>query len=127
MLADLIRRPWDTRGPAFTAHLHVTAALAARPAESGEVTGQPATAAHVRELLAQLGVLGRPEPAEAHDPTATQDDLRSPRDRTCRSPTAADGPGGPTATTSSPCGRRRHSLRRRSGCAHGHPARRRQP
>ena len=73
MLADLIRRPWDTGEPAVTAHLHVIAPGAGRSAGYGEVNGQPITVAHVRVLLARLGALGRPEPAEAHDPTAAQD------------------------------------------------------
>jgi hypothetical protein len=60
VLADLILRPWDTSGPTVTAHLTVVAPLsslaaAAEPgAEPGEVDGQPITAEHVRELLAQL-------------------------------------------------------------------------
>ncbi|MGY1642991.1 DUF222 domain-containing protein [Geodermatophilus sp. SYSU D00703] len=61
VLADLIRRPWDTGLPSVTAHLHVTApllSLAGRSAEPGEVNGLPITAAHVRELLEQLGALG---------------------------------------------------------------------
>ena len=61
VLADLIRRPWDSRLPAVTARVHVTAplpSLAGHSAEPGEVGGQPITADHVRELLAQLGVLG---------------------------------------------------------------------
>ena len=61
VLADLIRRPWDTSRPAATAHLRVTAALSSLAewtVEPGEVNGQPITAAHVRELLAQLGALG---------------------------------------------------------------------
>ena len=140
VLADLIRRPWDTSRPAVTAHVHITAALsalAARTAESGDVTGQPITAGHVRELLARIGalglqtpeggsltfaltdadgrllatatpgqlahlarrgcathrdqdcgcpVLGRPEPTDAHDPTAAQDTFLTTRDRACRFP-----------------------------------------
>ncbi|MGY1593590.1 hypothetical protein ACI79D_16575 [Geodermatophilus sp. SYSU D00708] len=74
-LADLVLRPWDDREP-VTAQLTVTAPLDAltparfladggpapaawaRPgavaAPTGEVDGQPITAAHLRELLAQL-------------------------------------------------------------------------
>jgi hypothetical protein len=58
--ADLILRPWDVSRPAVTAVLSVTAPLPSlRPAagagaEPGAVNGQPVTAAHVRELLAQL-------------------------------------------------------------------------
>jgi hypothetical protein len=61
VVADLIRRPWDTRLPPVTARLTVTAALpalAGDAAEPGEVGGQPITAGHVRELLTQLGALG---------------------------------------------------------------------
>ena len=61
VLADLIRRPWDTSRPAVTAHVHITAALSAlagRSAAPGEVNGQPITADHLRELLAELGALG---------------------------------------------------------------------
>ena len=60
VLADLIRRPWDTRLPAVTTRLRVTAplpSLAGHSAEPGEVNGQPITAAHVRELVARLGFL----------------------------------------------------------------------
>ncbi len=65
VLADLIRRPWDTRLRAVTARLQVTAplpSLAGRAAEPGNVNGQPITAAHLRELLAQLGALGLQQP-----------------------------------------------------------------
>lgn len=65
VLADLIRRPWDTRLPAVTARLHVTAplpSLAGHSVEPGEVGGQPITAGHVRELVAQLGFLGLQTP-----------------------------------------------------------------
>jgi hypothetical protein len=61
VLADLIRRPWDTGLPPVAARLHVTAPLSSltgRSAEPGEVGGQPITAGHVRELVAQLGFLG---------------------------------------------------------------------
>jgi hypothetical protein len=68
VLADLILRPWDTRRPPVTAELTVLAPLPSllagneaedewreRPAVTpGEVDGLPITAAHVRELLAQL-------------------------------------------------------------------------
>jgi hypothetical protein len=62
-LADLILRPWDTTRPAVTAVLEVVAPLSSltsastdtgSAAQPGEVNGQPITAAHVRELLAQL-------------------------------------------------------------------------
>ncbi|MCU1671539.1 MAG: endonuclease [Blastococcus sp.] len=61
--ADLILRPWDTSRPAVTAVLDVVAPLSSltsggagtgSAAQPGEVHGQPITAAHVRELLAQL-------------------------------------------------------------------------
>jgi hypothetical protein len=59
--ADLILRPWEVSRPPVTAALTVTAPLPClRPAaggdrqESAEVNGQPITAAHVRELLADL-------------------------------------------------------------------------
>lgn len=61
VLADLIRRPWDTRLPAVTARLQVTAplsSLAGRSAEPGEVNGRPVTAGHLRELVAELDFLG---------------------------------------------------------------------
>ncbi|MGY1689444.1 DUF222 domain-containing protein [Geodermatophilus sp. SYSU D01105] len=61
VLADLIRRPWDTGRPGVTAHLRVTVPLPSLAGESsrpGEVNGQPITAAHVRELLVQVGALG---------------------------------------------------------------------
>jgi hypothetical protein len=61
VLADLLTRPWDDSRPAVTAQLSVTATLAAlagRSAEAGEVNGLPITAAHLRELLHQLGALG---------------------------------------------------------------------
>jgi hypothetical protein len=61
VLADLIQRPWDPGHPAVTAHLDITAplpSLTSASAQPGTVNGQPVTAAHLRELLAQLGVLG---------------------------------------------------------------------
>ncbi|WP_448622204.1 hypothetical protein [Geodermatophilus sp. URMC 65] len=66
VLADLIRRPWDTGRPAVTAHLTVTAALDALAGTAhtpGSVNGLPITAAHVRELLARLGALGLRTPS----------------------------------------------------------------
>jgi hypothetical protein len=61
-MADLILRPWDTSRPPVTAVLDVVAPLPSlRPPgpdggaqAPGDVGGQPITAAHVRELLAQL-------------------------------------------------------------------------
>ncbi|MGY1668708.1 DUF222 domain-containing protein [Geodermatophilus sp. SYSU D00696] len=61
VFADLLQRPWQTDHPAVTAHLQIIAGLAAlagRSAEAGEVNGLPITAAHLRELLAQLDALG---------------------------------------------------------------------
>ena len=55
--ADLLLRPWDTSRPAVTAVLTVIASLPSLTGagvEPGEVEGIPITAAHVRELLAQL-------------------------------------------------------------------------
>jgi Domain of unknown function (DUF222) len=58
---DLILRPWDTTRPPVTAQLTVVvplASLAGRSEAPGEVGGQPITAAHLRELLAELDALG---------------------------------------------------------------------
>ena len=59
--AELILRPWDTSRPAVTAVLDVSVPLSSLTGAGsvgdvapGEVHGQPITAAHVRELLAQL-------------------------------------------------------------------------
>jgi Domain of unknown function (DUF222) len=65
VLADLIRRPWDTRLPAVTARLNITAplpSLTGQSAQPGAVNGQPITASHLRELIAQLGFLGLQAP-----------------------------------------------------------------
>jgi hypothetical protein len=65
VLADLIRRPWDTRLPAVTARLQVTVplpSLAGQSAEPGNVGGHPITAAHLRELVAQYGALALQSP-----------------------------------------------------------------
>ena len=63
-MADLLLRPWDTTRPPVTAILDVLAPLPSlqppMPRDTpqaqapGEVNGQPITAAHLRELLAQL-------------------------------------------------------------------------
>ncbi|WP_419751232.1 DUF222 domain-containing protein [Geodermatophilus sp. CPCC 206100] len=71
-LAGLVLRPWDADREPVTAQLTVTApldalaparflatggavpAVFARPEPTGEVDGQPITAAHLRELLTQL-------------------------------------------------------------------------
>ncbi|MGY1670527.1 DUF222 domain-containing protein [Geodermatophilus sp. SYSU D00710] len=61
VFADLIQRPWQTDRPAVTAHLTIIAGLAALAGhrqEAGEVNGLPITAAHLRELLAELDALG---------------------------------------------------------------------
>jgi hypothetical protein len=58
--ADLILRPWQT-GRAVTAHLQLTATLAAlagQSTECGAVNGLPITAAHLRDLLHRLDALG---------------------------------------------------------------------
>jgi hypothetical protein len=76
VLGDLVLRPWDTSRPPVTAELTVFAPLdalrpasglplpdlggagvASAPAPVGEVSGQPITAAHLRELLTQLDAL----------------------------------------------------------------------
>jgi hypothetical protein len=57
--------PAATRLPPVTARVQVTAplpSLAGRSTEPGEADGQPITAGHVREVLAQLGVLGLQTP-----------------------------------------------------------------
>jgi hypothetical protein len=77
VLADLIRRPWDTRLPAVTAQLHVTASLSSlggRSTEPAEVAGQPITASHVRELVRQLGFLGLQAPENGSLTFALTDD-----------------------------------------------------
>lgn len=61
VLSDLIRRPWDTRLPQVTARLRISASLPSLAGDStdpGEVSGQPITAGHIRELVAQLDFLG---------------------------------------------------------------------
>jgi hypothetical protein len=77
VLADLVLRPGDTSRPPVTADLTIDAPLAAlrerladrlraagEPAATATVDGQPITAAHLRELLAELDLLGvRPSPA----------------------------------------------------------------
>jgi hypothetical protein len=82
MMGDLVLRPWDTSRPSVTAELTVLAPLDAlragsglhssdlpafrgtgsrpvvgAPAPVGEVSGQPITTAHLRELLTQLDAL----------------------------------------------------------------------
>jgi hypothetical protein len=66
VLSDLIRRPWDTTRPPMAAQLTIVATLAGlagRSAEAGEVNGLAITAAHVRQLLAELDALGLRTPA----------------------------------------------------------------
>ncbi|QNG37113.1 DUF222 domain-containing protein [Geodermatophilaceae bacterium NBWT11] len=57
--SDLILRPWDATREPVTAHLTLFATLPDPPEESGlqdgRVGNQPITAAHLRELLTQLG------------------------------------------------------------------------
>jgi Domain of unknown function (DUF222) len=76
VLADLVLRPWDDSRPPVTADLTIDAPLAAlherlaerllaaaEPAPTAMVDGQPITAAHLRELLTELEVLGvQPSP-----------------------------------------------------------------
>ena len=71
VLAQLVLRPWEaSRGP-VTAHLTIDAPLDAlqdrvsdrlrapgEPAPTATVDGQPITAAHLRELLTELDLLG---------------------------------------------------------------------
>ncbi|MET0763448.1 MAG: DUF222 domain-containing protein [Blastococcus sp.] len=62
VLGDLALRPWDTSRPPVTAELTVVAPLDAlrvssQPQVVAEVSGQPITAAQVRELLRQLDAL----------------------------------------------------------------------
>jgi hypothetical protein len=62
VLGDLALRPWDTSRPPVTAALTVVAPLDALRASSqpqpvGEVSGQPITATHLRELLRRLDAL----------------------------------------------------------------------
>ena len=97
--AALVLRPWDTSRPPLTGHVTVTAPLSAlrpprRPAPPGAagggsggprrpgrhrrlrptVGGTPITAAHLRELLAQLGALGVQAPAGGSLALALTDD-----------------------------------------------------
>jgi hypothetical protein len=63
VVRDLILRPWDTTRPPVTAHLTIHADLPALdPASSdqpaAEIDGQVVSAAHCRELLERLGMLG---------------------------------------------------------------------
>jgi hypothetical protein len=77
VLADLIRRPWDTSRTPVTAQLTITAALdalAGRTDQPGEVNGQPITAAQLRELLIRLGALGLQTPEGGTVTLAVTDD-----------------------------------------------------
>src|SRR3954447_17856649 len=65
VLSVLIRRPADSGLPRVTAHLTVTADLAALEGTGsvpGEVNGLAITAAHLRELLTRIGALGLTAP-----------------------------------------------------------------
>jgi hypothetical protein len=80
VLADLVRRPWDTSRTSVTAQLTITAALDAlvgRTDQPGDVNGQPITAAHLRELLTQLGALGLQTPEGGTVTLAVTDDARA--------------------------------------------------
>jgi hypothetical protein len=76
VLAQLVLRPWETSRSPVTAHLTIDAPLAAlhdrltdrlgataEAAPTALVGGQPITAAHLRELLAELDLLGPGTPA----------------------------------------------------------------
>ena len=61
VFADLLQRPWEHHGPPVTAHLQIVATLASLAGRShapGEINGLPVTAAHLRDLLRELGALG---------------------------------------------------------------------
>jgi Domain of unknown function (DUF222) len=67
VLRDLVLRPWDSSRPAVAAHLDIVAPLAAlggtitatgAAAPIATVDGMPITATHLKELLAELDVLG---------------------------------------------------------------------
>jgi hypothetical protein len=67
VLRQLVLRPWDTSRPAVTAEVTIFASLAAleaartargQAAPNAEVDGQPITAAHLKEFLAQLDAHG---------------------------------------------------------------------
>ncbi|SDD34953.1 HNH endonuclease [Geodermatophilus telluris] len=105
VLADLIQRPWDTSRPAVTAHLQITATLAALAGDSneaGEVNGLPITIGQLRELLRALDGLGLRTPeggsvtlALTEDDgtlraTSTLDQLRRIARRGCPEHPAAD-------------------------------------
>ncbi|MGY1779897.1 HNH endonuclease, partial [Geodermatophilus sp. SYSU D01036] len=86
--ADLLHRPWETGHPPVTAHLQVIATLSAltgRSPEAGAVNGLPITAAHLRELLAQLDALGLRVPEGGSVTLALVDD-----DGTLRATTTLD-------------------------------------
>ncbi|MCZ2830406.1 DUF222 domain-containing protein [Modestobacter sp. VKM Ac-2986] len=65
VLSTLIRRPADSGLPLIAADVRITAGLDSLTGASsapGEVNGLPITAAHLRELLARVGVLGLTAP-----------------------------------------------------------------
>ncbi|MGY1855037.1 DUF222 domain-containing protein [Modestobacter sp. SYSU DS0290] len=64
VLSALVRRPADHGLPTVAANVTVTAALEALDggAASGEVSGLPITAAHLRDLLTRVGALGLTTP-----------------------------------------------------------------
>jgi hypothetical protein len=97
--AALVLRPWDTSRPAMTGHLTITAPLSALRAPTrarstaghgsdaavgvervaagdvgASVNGTPITGAHLRELLAQLGVTGVQAPPGGSLAVAITDD-----------------------------------------------------
>ncbi|MGY1781712.1 hypothetical protein ACI8AR_15315, partial [Geodermatophilus sp. SYSU D01036] len=86
--ADLLHRPWETGHPPVTAHLQIIATLSAltgASTEAGSVNGLPITAAHLRELLAQLDALGLRVPEGGSVTLALVDD-----DGTLRATTTLD-------------------------------------
>ncbi|WP_336033652.1 HNH endonuclease signature motif containing protein [Geodermatophilus sp. FMUSA9-8] len=88
LYAAVFLRAGDPGRPAVTAHLQIIATLSAllgRSTEPGEVDGQPITAAHLRELLAQLDALGIHVPAGGSVTLAVTDD-----DGTLRATTPLD-------------------------------------
>ncbi|MGY1716203.1 DUF222 domain-containing protein [Geodermatophilus sp. SYSU D01106] len=88
LYAAVFLRAGEPGRPAVTAHLQIIATLSAllgRSAEPGEVDGQPITAAHLRELLAQLDALGIRVPAGGSVTVAVTDD-----DGTLRATTPLD-------------------------------------
>ncbi|MGX5656747.1 DUF222 domain-containing protein [Geodermatophilus nigrescens] len=86
--AAVFLRAGEPGRPAVTAHLQIIATLSAllgQSTEPGEVDGQPITAAHLRDLLAQLDALGIRVPPDGSVTLALTDD-----DGTLRATTTLD-------------------------------------